>query len=339
MRFEHILKFNPYHDEGGRFSEEDGAHFVSIGGVFDKQRAKSPPEKPFIPAITLKEARKLASDMGAAPILTTKKELYAEVLAQRDARWERFSPEERKNSGFFDQGEIKPSLNPKEVKNVKWVAEEFYKHEKKFEGKDPFAVPEETQLLMQNLINYNHTLPKHRQAVEKFGNAKVVPFLFGKRTGLVAMAGGQQTAGMVFMNAEWHPKSQHEKDYSESFNPKGRTTEGKAAYLNGGLAGTLRHEYGHYIHSEVMPRGKAKAWDALHEQVSGLPAKQNHHDTFMGYDKDTVLKNISSYAQTNSMESFAETYALMTSKKFNKKDHHPSVHPLFDFMEREVFRG
>lgn len=41
MEFAKILKANPYHDETGRFSSEGKASFVSTGGVFDKQRAKS----------------------------------------------------------------------------------------------------------------------------------------------------------------------------------------------------------------------------------------------------------------------------------------------------------
>lgn len=40
MEFAKILKANPYHDELGRFSTQDKAKFVSVGGVFDKQRAK-----------------------------------------------------------------------------------------------------------------------------------------------------------------------------------------------------------------------------------------------------------------------------------------------------------
>lgn len=39
MEFAHILKANPYHDEKGRFSTQDKAKFVSVGGVFDKQRS------------------------------------------------------------------------------------------------------------------------------------------------------------------------------------------------------------------------------------------------------------------------------------------------------------
>lgn len=39
--FAHILKANPYHDELGRFSTEGKANFVSIGGIFDKQREKA----------------------------------------------------------------------------------------------------------------------------------------------------------------------------------------------------------------------------------------------------------------------------------------------------------
>jgi len=33
-----ILKANPYHDHLGRFATKDGAKFVSLGGVFDRQR-------------------------------------------------------------------------------------------------------------------------------------------------------------------------------------------------------------------------------------------------------------------------------------------------------------
>lgn len=36
-----VLKANPYHDERGRFAQRDKAKFVSVGGVFDKQRANA----------------------------------------------------------------------------------------------------------------------------------------------------------------------------------------------------------------------------------------------------------------------------------------------------------
>jgi hypothetical protein len=36
-----VQKANPYHDHLGRFARKDGAKFVSIGGVFDKQREKA----------------------------------------------------------------------------------------------------------------------------------------------------------------------------------------------------------------------------------------------------------------------------------------------------------
>lgn len=39
MTFAAIFKANPYHDATGRFAEKGGAIFVSIGGLFDRQRA------------------------------------------------------------------------------------------------------------------------------------------------------------------------------------------------------------------------------------------------------------------------------------------------------------
>ena len=41
MEFAKILKANPYHDEKGRFSTQDKANFVSVGGVFDRQRERA----------------------------------------------------------------------------------------------------------------------------------------------------------------------------------------------------------------------------------------------------------------------------------------------------------
>jgi hypothetical protein len=50
MEFAKILKANPYHDELGRFSTQDKAKFVSIGGVFDRQRNKGTPQTPEVSA-------------------------------------------------------------------------------------------------------------------------------------------------------------------------------------------------------------------------------------------------------------------------------------------------
>jgi len=53
-----VQKFNPYHDEQGRFSTKDAANFHSIGGVFDKQRAKAAESSKQRAAAIRLEARK-----------------------------------------------------------------------------------------------------------------------------------------------------------------------------------------------------------------------------------------------------------------------------------------
>lgn len=47
-----VFKANPYHDELGRFSSSNKAKFVSIGGVFDKQRAKAKEKASSTPTTT-----------------------------------------------------------------------------------------------------------------------------------------------------------------------------------------------------------------------------------------------------------------------------------------------
>lgn len=59
-----ILKANPYHDERGRFSSEENAKFVSIGGVFAKQKAKT-------------KEPETNTDLSADEKKTLEKELYS----------------------------------------------------------------------------------------------------------------------------------------------------------------------------------------------------------------------------------------------------------------------
>lgn len=59
-----ILKANPYHDHLGRFATKAGAKFVSIGGVFDVQRAKQP--RTYSVEAVQKSIKKLA-ELGYRP--------------------------------------------------------------------------------------------------------------------------------------------------------------------------------------------------------------------------------------------------------------------------------
>jgi hypothetical protein len=107
-------------------------------------------------------------------------------------------------------------------------------------------------------------------------------------------------------------------------------------FIEDGLAGIIRHEQGHYIHTSMMAKSKSQEWDRLYSKISGLESKQNFHNKDMGYDKDTPIKQISSYSQSNSMEGFAEVFQLMTHPTFNRKKYKKEVQPLFDFMEKNV---
>lgn len=303
-------------------------------------KAEMPSATNFTPATTLAEAVKIAKDNGL-PTIRGKGDLVKDINAYKDEQHASMTDEQRQAVyGYKDEPGVKPSDRPNEVKNSKWLAAEYTKHEIKYEGKDPFDVSDERKLTVQNNMNLNATFPEFTHAVKKFGESPVYPANFGKRTGLMQGAGGQYEFGKVFMNTEWVPDTPSAKDAHDSKYPRGPVApdspEG-AIFIQNGMAGTLRHEYGHHIHSSQLDKAKVKEWDDLHTQVSGLDSKQNHLDQSMGYDKQTPLKAISSYAQANSQESFAELFQSMSHPSFKREKYPKEVHPMIDFMSKEVF--
>lgn len=286
-------------------------------------------------ADTFKEAKSVAKKLGAPILRDSKDTLYRDTVEFLDLQHANATPFEREVRNYYNPDQL-PSTNPKELSYARSYAKDYTQYEKKFEGKDPFDVSDLKKAAIQDMINYNHTLPAYANAVKKFGEAPLYAINFGKRTGLVQGASGQYEAGKVFINAEWVYSDKIRAD--DSFNAKGSTadSDGGNVYANGGLAGTIRHEQGHWIHSTKLPRDKAAEWDALHTAVSGLASKQNHLETGMGFDKQTPLKQISSYSQANSMESFAETFSLMTHPNFDRKKYGKEVQSMFDFMEKEI---
>lgn len=303
-------------------------------------KASMPSAINFTPALTLAEALKVAKDNGL-PMVRGKADLVKDIMAYKDDQHSRMTPEEvQAVYGHKHDPSVKPSDRPDEVKNSKWLASEYSKYELKFEGKDPFDVSDAKKLSVQNNMNLNETLPGFVHAQKKFGRAPVYPANFGRRTGLMQGAGGQYEFGKVFLNTEWVSDTPNAKADQDSKNPRGTVTPddpGGATFIQNGMAGTLRHEYGHHVHSSQLPKPKVKEWDELHTQVSGLPSKQNHKDQHMGYDKDTPLKSISSYSQANSQESFAELFQLMSHPSFKREKYPKEVQPLIDFMEKEIF--
>lgn len=303
-------------------------------------KAEMPNAANFTPATTLAEALKIAKDNGL-PTIRGAKDLVQDINAYKDEQHAKMTDAERQAVyGYKDEPSVKPSDRPNEVKNSKWLAAEYTKHEIKYEEKDPFNVSDARKLAVQNNMNLNASLPEFAHAVKKFGDAPVYPMNFGKRTGLMQGAGGQYEFGKVFMNTEWVPDTPSAKDAQDSKHPRGTVapdSPGGATFIQNGMAGTLRHEYGHHIHSSQLGKAKVKEWDDLHTKVSGLDSKQNHMDQNMGYDKETPLKKISSYSQANSQESFAELFQLMSHPSFKREKYPKEVQPMIDFMKKEIF--
>lgn len=306
-------------------------------------KAPMPDAATFTPAATLEEALKVARDNGL-PTVRGKKDMLADIVKYKDEQHAKMTDAEREMSYSYKDGDfsIPPSKRKGEMENTRWLVSQYSKHEIKHEGADPYDVADEKKLQVQNNMNLNASLPDYAHAVKKFGDAPVYPFNFGKRTGLMQGAGGQYEFGKVFLNTEWVSTNPaiKAKDDLYSKNPRGTvepSSPGGATFIQNGMAGTLRHEYGHHIHSSQLDKAKVKEWDELHTAVSGLSHKQNHLDQNMGYDKDTPLKKISSYSQANSQESFAELFQLMSHPSFKREKYPKEVQPMIDFMKKVVF--
>lgn len=321
-----ILKSNPCHEPAG---SPIGGQFCSLSQVAYTQKD------------TVKAAKEYAKKIGAPEMVTTKAQLVREILKARDQMWQRMDPTKRYE--IFEDSSDLPSKSLKEQKNAKWLVEEMSKWERKYEGKNPFDTPEVAQRIVQNAINYNYSLPKFRKVVDKFGEVPVVVMGFGKRTGRSPGASGLYEGGIVYLNSEWLASTAMEAREYNSFNEppddNRELSDKDVGYATGspGLNSTHRHEYGHYVHSTAMPKNKAQEWDSLYTRVTGLPANASYEASNYGYDHRTPLITLSSYAQANSKEAFAEVFSVMTNPKFSRTQYPKQLDDLFDWMDKEVF--
>lgn len=337
--FGHVFKANPYHDAAGRFTTAAGAKFVSTGRAFAKatQRAREA-HIDFTPASSLKAARAAAKKMGSPLVATTRAEVRAALIRAKDEAYDRMSPEDR-TVVYGKNAHLRPSENPETKTDTNFQMKDLLFWEKKINSKDALAASDEAKRQVQNAQNYNHSIPKFKKAFEKFGYMPTIAMGFGKNTGLSQGASGQYVAGKVFMNTGWMiegSEKQENKTYNRAPPDNRNRQDDNLVLMDGGIHGTMRYEYGHGIDAR-LPKVAQEEWKGLYSGITGIKADAKYEATQWGTNANTPLKQVSSYAQSNSEEAFAETFSLMTNPLFNRRQYPKEVQPLFDFMDREVF--
>ena len=175
----------------------------------------------------------------------------------------------------------------------------------------------------ETLVNIDTTLKnlqgnaRYQTAVSKYGAVPVVGV-----TEWQGMAGGVYLTDAIAIT-----------DLGASANTVG--AKDTDFNIDPSLNGTLRHEYGHHVHSLLSDEDDNRWGDAL-TQWGGLLGGPAAMDKFLDdnyVDHPELLSHgLSLYGRTNYKEAFAETFNLVTRPDFDRSTVDPRILPMVDLM-------
>ncbi len=199
---------------------------------------------------------------------------------------------------------------------------------------EPDASHPELNTAVDDAIAANATNPRMAAAVNRFGQIPVAVV----KTDHNAAARALGVGTTVIMNdpLEWgEPGDPVELD-GPIVGPSG-----DAWTVSKGLAGTLRHEYGHYVETMVdngagpeLAEPYAR-WREAYKQWNGGNTFNAMVGTDIGKMDAAGPGGLSKYARANSMEGFAETFALVTHPDFDRSTI-PDGSPLADMVDAMI---
>lgn len=124
----------------------------------------------------------------------------------------------------------------------------------------------------------------------------------------------------------------------------GDTQDRLPSHAPEGMKGTMRHEYGHYIMSQLTSDQRHEWVDKVYgarmvEMGADGPSNygmlgSNSEKQYDWYQKPDLGGTFpSTYAMVNDREGFAETFAIVTHPDFDRNEFDPEIYPMFDFVE------
>ena len=196
----------------------------------------------------------------------------------------------------------------------------YIKNWKRNFGSAVESVGEEGRLALQNAVNQAFESGRFQAATAKHGRIANVPL--NKRA--IANADALLPNAAASYQGNWaaYYKGDELLDLVDPILPKwlkrAVPLPGEAgASRAGGLASTVRHEYGHHIwRSSITRRADSLRWN----EAWGV------------FSRDEIKAKISGYAATNHEEAFCEMFAMVTDPLFNRALFADDVQSLIDII-------
>jgi hypothetical protein len=98
---------------------------------------------------------------------------------------------------------------------------------------------------------------------------------------------------------------------------------------SGGMAGILRHEYGHYIWNRLRDTDRVHFRELIAPFRSDEPSNRGGGNRYGGLEKKLTF-----YAASNYEEVFTEAFAIWSDPRFDRGRFPADIHPVFDWLER-----
>jgi hypothetical protein len=155
--------------------------------------------------------------------------------------------------------------------------------------------------------------PAMAMAVERFGKVPIIALAVGDQAGFFSSTfiGMNRPIGNTRATSTPDPLTPDAK--------------GRVWSVDDSIQGTLRHEYGHYVESEMRMLDYAtkgpSVYTAWEKERAGWNAGASTTRTSDPAWLDHDAKGLSAYATTNSQETFAETFTLVTHPSFDYEAH------------------
>lgn len=186
-----------------------------------------------------------------------------------------------------------------------------------------------TELTIDSALGLMETNPKIQAAQHTYGDVPVVPF-----ETLPLNAQGIYLGDVI---AVADPVEPVVRDTLQTIGPRFN--------IDTSMYGTLRHEYGHHVHS-MLPEADRARWQAAVDEWGGELSPDGVNDLVrqitqgeMPPSVENVDWGLSLYGRSNVKEAFAETFALVTHPDY-KSDTvvSPRIKPLVALMEEFIAR-
>lgn len=205
--------------------------------------------------------------------------------------------------------------------DVEKSAKSWAKHLQK---QDPANVRPEVYAAVEQAMADNVANAKYMRVVQRYGSDGIVavPGSDDPEAHFDSGAAARRVGAVtVVMDTVWFDaKSAAKREVPEP----GATT----AETHGGMAGVLRHEYGHYVWDNARQEDR----DEFRRLILPFRSEIDSRGAFSTYNG--LRERLTYYASERETEAFPEAFSIWTNPKFDRTKFPADIQPLFDWFDR-----